>query len=121
MKRLVASAALAGLTIAGCGRSDGPDTSSEEGVTTIEAKDFAFVPDEVSVETGEITFSVTNTGKEIHEFEVFQGERLLDEVENITPGLTRQLTMTLGAGTYEYACRFEDHYERGMKGTLKVT
>lgn len=120
MKRTLVGIALVavGFGVTGCGSDTTPEAS--EGVTQIEAKDFAFVPDTVTVEAGEVTFSIPNTGNEIHEFEVFKGKKLLDEVEDITPGLTRDLTMTLETGTYEYACKFEDHYERGMKGTLKV-
>ena len=60
------------------------------------------MPEDLAVEAGEVTFAIRNMGNEIHEFEVFDGENLLDEVEDITPGLTRELTMTLESGTYEY-------------------
>jgi iron uptake system component EfeO len=86
----------------------------------VEAKDHFFEPKEIRAQPGSMTFRVRNTGTEIHEFEIFEGPKLVDEVEDITPGLERTLTVTLKAGTYEYACKFDDHYERGMKGTLKV-
>jgi iron uptake system component EfeO len=111
---------LLGMTLAvtGCASDS---NQAEEGVIEVEAVDHKFVPDELDAEAGSISFAIRNTGQEIHEFEVFEGKKLIDEVEDISPGLTRELTVSLEAGTYEYACKFEDHYERGMKGTLTVT
>ena len=117
MKALVGIALLAvALGVTGCA-SD----SKDDGAIEVTAEDHKFVPDELEAEAGELTLSIRNLGQSIHEFEIFEGRTLVDEVEDIAPGLTRELTVSLKAGTYEYACKFEDHYERGMKGTLRVS
>ncbi|MEZ7240356.1 iron uptake system protein EfeO [Rhodococcus sp. GXMU-t2271] len=57
--------------------------------------------------TGHSTFSITNNGTTVTEFYVFAaGDRVMGEIENIGPGLTRQLIVNLPeAGTYELSCR----------------
>lgn len=116
MKSLVGIALLAvALGATGCA-SD----SKGDGAIEVTTEDHKFVPDELEAEAGELTFTIRNVGQSIHEFEIFDGKKLVDEVEDIAPSLTRELTISLKAGTYEYACKFEDHYERGMKGTLTV-
>jgi iron uptake system component EfeO len=116
--RRVAAIFLALLFAGACAQSS---SESSGGAIEVKARDFAFDPDSIPAEAGRLTFRVRNTGHELHEFEIFRGRKLVDEVEDITPGLERSLTVTLEPGTYEYACKVEDHYERGMKGTLKVT
>lgn len=56
---------------------------------------------------GRTTFSVTNSGTEVTEFYVYaeDGTTIVAEVEDITPGLVKDLTATLEAGTYELACK----------------
>ncbi|MFZ2176446.1 MAG: iron uptake system protein EfeO, partial [Rhodococcus sp. (in: high G+C Gram-positive bacteria)] len=63
--------------------------------------------------TGSTTFQVTNNGSKVTEFYVFaEGDRAMGEVENIGPGLTRQLIVSLPeAGTYQLVCK------PGMVGT----
>ncbi len=57
--------------------------------------------------TGHSTFAITNNGTKVTEFYVFAtGDRALGEVENIGPGLTRQLIVSIPeAGEYELSCR----------------
>ena len=56
---------------------------------------------------GTTTFTVTNSGTEVTEFYVYasDGSSIVAEVEDITPGLVKDLTATLEAGTYELACK----------------
>lgn len=122
MKRTLACILLVmPLALGACGSGSSEQEAQSANTFDVEAKDHYFEPKEISAEAGRVTFNIRNTGSEVHEFEIFKGKKLVDEVEDITPGLERDLTLTLAAGTYEYACKFEDHYERGMKGTLKVT
>jgi uncharacterized cupredoxin-like copper-binding protein len=85
------------------------------------AKDYSFDPATITVHAGRVAFDVKNVGKEEHEFEIFDGAKLIDEVEGITPGLTRSVTVDLEAGTYTFVCKEPGHEEKGMKGTLTVT
>ena len=70
---------------------------------------------------GSVDFHVTNTGTEEHEFEIFKGETVVDEIEGLVPGLDRHLVVTLDAGDYTYVCKLPGHEEQGMKGTLTVS
>ena len=130
MSRFVRPALLAtfGLAIAGilaaCGgttSSTGPAASLSVGTFAVEAKEYAFTPSTLSVPAGEVTFRVKNTGIEEHEFEIFQGETVVHEIEGLVPGLTKDLTVTLAAGDYQFKCLLNGHDALGMTGTLTVT
>jgi iron uptake system component EfeO len=56
---------------------------------------------------GAITFAVTNSGTKVTEFYLYgEGDRILGEVENIGPGITRQLIVEVpDGGTYTTACK----------------
>ncbi len=59
-----------------------------------------------------MTFEVTNKGTKVTEFYLYaEGDRILGEVENIGPGLTRRLIVEVTeAGRLQTACK------PGMKG-----
>jgi iron uptake system component EfeO len=101
--------------------STGPATAVPSGVIAVEAKEYAFTPSTMTVPAGAVTFSIRNAGSQEHEFEVFKGETVVDEVEGIVPGLTKSATMTLAAGEYTFLCKLNGHDQLGMKGTLTVT
>ena len=56
---------------------------------------------------GKLSFDVTNAGDQITEFYLLgeDGLRIVAEVENVGPGLTRQLVVAAPAGTYVTACK----------------
>ena len=56
---------------------------------------------------GKLTFAVTNTGSKVNEFYVLgdDGLRIIGEVENIGPGLTRELVLSAQPGSYFTACK----------------
>ncbi len=109
--------------IAACSSAGSPASApgSAGPVVAISAYEYAFDPDHVDVEAGEVTFSVTNTGTVEHEFEILDGDRVVDEVEGLVPGVTRQLTVDLEPGTYTYVCQLAGHQQAGMQGTLTVS
>ena len=88
---------------------------------SIEAREYAFTPSTVTVPAGSVTFSIRNVGTQEHEFEILQGDRVVDEVEAIVPGLTKDATVTLAAGEYTFLCKLNGHDQLGMKGSLTVT
>ena len=87
----------------------------------VEAKEYAFTPSTITVPAGSVTFSIRNAGTQDHEFEVLQGDQLVNKVEAIAPGLTKDATVTLAAGAYTFVCKLNGHDQLGMKGTLTVT
>ncbi len=115
--------ALAALALAGCtgsGPSAAPATPLPDGVIAVEAKDYAFVPATLAAPAGAVTFSVKNTSGQDHQFEIFNGETLVDGVLGIGGGQSKDLTVTLAAGSYTYICTLNGHDQLGMKGTLTV-
>ncbi|WIV61988.1 peptidase M75 family protein [Amycolatopsis nalaikhensis] len=56
---------------------------------------------------GNITFQIANQGTKVTEFYLYgPGDRIMGELENIAPGLTRRLIVEVAeAGTYQAACK----------------
>jgi plastocyanin len=119
---LLAATAVLGVALAACGGSApasvGPVPS---GTIAVEAKEYEFTPSVISVPAGKATFAVRNAGSVEHEFEIFKGDRVVDEIEGLVPGLEKTLTVDLAAGEYTYVCKLSGHDQLGMKGTLTVT
>jgi plastocyanin len=99
----------------------GPGSSPTGGAIEIVATEYAFDPSTLTVPAGPITFRIRNAGTLVHEFEVIRGETVVDEIEDLVPGLDRSITMTLEPGSYIYVCRLAGHEEAGMTGSLTVT
>ncbi len=120
---IVAVAAVVGACGGSAGSSPSAAASAPPGTTTIEigASEYRFDPSSVTVPAGTVAFHVTNTGHEEHEFEIFSGDQVVDEVEGLVPGLDRTLTVDLAAGEYTYVCKLAGHEAAGMHGTLSVT
>ena len=89
------------LLLAGC--SSQPTTGE---AITVAASDTACTLSSTSTAAGAVAFKVTNSGQQVTEFYVYDeaGTRIVSEVENITPGLTRELVVELPGGTYTTAC-----------------
>jgi iron uptake system component EfeO len=64
---------------------------------------------DTSAESGTVTFSLTNDGTDVNEFEILADDRLriVSERENLTPGQTIDHTVQLQPGTYYTACKFQ--------------
>jgi iron uptake system component EfeO len=56
---------------------------------------------------GPVTFQISNTGTKVNEFYLYgaDGTTIVGEVENIGPGLSRELAVALEPGTYVTACK----------------
>ncbi|MFG2079360.1 iron uptake system protein EfeO [Micromonospora tulbaghiae] len=121
--RLVAPAAaglLAVAGLAGCGGGDDADATNG-GPIAVKATDTVCEVGDTEIDAGQVTFKVTNTGSKVNEFYVYAaGDRVMGEVENIAPGLSRELRVELAAGTYETACK-PGMSGRGIRGALKVS
>ena len=103
---IVAVGALGG-SLAACGGGDGADTTATAGgPVTVKADDTTCEISRNNLDAGTHVFSVKNSGAKVTEFYVYApGDRVLGEVENIAPGLSRDLHVELPAGTYETACK----------------
>ena len=109
------------LVVAACGSTPrGSAAPAPSGAIAIEATEYKFTPSTVTVPAGDVRFSVKNAGTVEHEFEIFKGDQVVDEIEGLVPGLTKEATFNLTAGQYTFMCKLSGHDQLGMKGTLTV-
>lgn len=61
----------------------------------------------VEAPSGHLVFNVTNDGDQVTEFYLLaeDGLRIVSEVENVGPGITRDLVLTAAPGNYITACK----------------
>jgi uncharacterized cupredoxin-like copper-binding protein len=97
-----------------------PASSDDSGVVNVTASEYQFEPSTITARPGEVTFRVSNGGSEKHSFEIFKGDQVVDEIEGLGPGVERDLTVTLAAGSYSAVCTLPGHEEAGMMATLTV-
>ena len=123
---VIATASLAGLALTSCQAKEeakpaDPGQSAPSEIT-VTASDSACELSGTEGATGANTFVITNNGTKVTEFYVYgEGERVMGEVENISPGLQRKLIVQLGeAGTYQTACK-PGMVGDGIRGDFKVT
>jgi len=104
----VISAAVTAVALAGC-TSTAPQqvAPGEPGPISVKAADTACDVSATSAPAGKISFSINNSGSKTTEFYLYGvGDRIMGEVENIGPGLTRQLVVEVpDGGTYTTACK----------------
>ncbi|NYF57063.1 iron uptake system protein EfeO [Micromonospora purpureochromogenes] len=118
---LAAAGVLAVTGVTAC--SDGKEQDGAKGANAVKVKasDTACEVDVTALDAGQATFTITNSGSKVNEFYVYAaGDRVMGEVENIAPGLSRELRVELPAGTYETACK-PGMSGRGIRGALKVS
>ncbi len=74
---------------------------------TVTATDDACSVSSADAPSGTLTFAVTNRGSNVNEFYLFaeDGVRVVGEVENIGPGITRNLVVRIKPGTYIATCK----------------
>ncbi|MGP4054067.1 iron uptake system protein EfeO [Mycobacterium sp. 4D054] len=124
----VLAAATAAFALAGCqAKEEAPAASESEGggassEITVEASDTSCQLSGTEGTTGATTFVITNNGSKVTEFYVYgEGERVMGEVENISPGLQRKLIVQLSQpGTYQTACK-PGMIGDGIRGDFTVT
>jgi iron uptake system component EfeO len=110
-----AAALLAGLSLTSCtakestpaAEDSGSESSSAPAEITVEASDTECTLSGTEGATGANTFVITNNGSKVTEFYVYgEGDRVMGEVENVSPGLQRKLIVQLTQpGTYQTACK----------------
>jgi uncharacterized cupredoxin-like copper-binding protein len=132
--------AVLALVLAGCnGGSEPPTGQAGDGTIGTTIRDFAIALEEHSTPAGSTAFDITNEGPSTHEFVVFRTDLaedalpvdgatvaeneldLVDEAEDIAPGVGTTLTVDLDAGNYVVICNVEGHYRAGMHASLTVT
>jgi uncharacterized cupredoxin-like copper-binding protein len=108
---------------------------------TADVTSFEFTLSQTEARPGDIIFTVNNVTEDelIHEFVVVQTDlahdalpvdvngdvdeaqlTVVDEIEDIEPGTTHELKVTLAAGHYVILCNVEGHYKQGMHADFTV-
>jgi iron uptake system component EfeO len=102
----VTGAALAMIALSAC-TSTAPQGGGEGGPIQVRASDTTCDVSATEAPAGNVAFSIQNTGTKVTEFYVYgTGDRIVGEVENIGPGLSRQLLVEVPqGGQYTTACK----------------
>ena len=111
-KTLVATALVAAVPfLAACTQntdsSSGADETSDPRTLSVESSDTECKVSADRAPAGTLTFEVTNTGSQVTEFYLLgdDGLRVVAEVENVGPSLSREMTVNAPAGTYFTECK----------------
>lgn len=107
---LLAAAGATAVVLAGCTSTEAPSAQqggAQGGPITVKAADTACEVSAKQAPAGKISFAVTNSGAKVTEFYLYgTGDRIMGEVENIGPGITRQLIVEVpDGGPYTTACK----------------
>jgi iron uptake system component EfeO len=98
---------LAGCTDNTTTDSPGPTASANPRALIVQATDAECKLSATSAPSGTLTFAVTNGGQKVTEFYLYgeDGKRIIGEVENVGPGITRELVLKVEPGSYITACK----------------
>lgn len=99
-----------------------PQSAAPGGPITVTASDTGCQVSATTAPAGNVTFQIANQGSKVTEFYLYaEGDRIMGEVENIAPGLTRRLIVEVATGgTYQTACK-PGMAGAGIRGTFTVT
>jgi iron uptake system component EfeO len=121
---LASALAIGGLLLAGCTDNTraGASASADVRRLAVKASDTACDVGAVTAPSGTLTFAVTNAGNQVNEFYLLaaDGLRIIAEIENIGPGLTRELVVAAPAGDYFTACK-PGMIGDGIRAAFKVS
>jgi iron uptake system component EfeO len=122
----VAACALAlpvSMLLGACSLTESNKTDDQgSGTITVTSSDKACTLSRTKTGSGKVSFKVKNTGSKVTEFYLYaeDGKRIVGEVENVGPGLSRSLIINATPGTYVTACK-PGMKGDGIRGKLTVT
>jgi len=116
------SIALGAVALTACSAGEASDPSADPRAITVTASDTRCELSATTAPAGTITFGIVNTGTKVTEFYVYaDGDRIVSEVENLTPGLKRELQVELTEpGTFTTACK-PGMLGDGLRSGLTIT
>jgi plastocyanin len=97
-----------------------PCASPQSTTVRVNMFEYSYTVSPATFPCGSVTFVMTNTGKEDHNFNVI-GVQGGGAGNVVGPGETTTKTLSLGPGGYSYQCDVEGHLALGMVGNLSVT
>ena len=130
--RLIIITALTVFSVAGCGDDEGSEVTAPDQATSaptggdntgtmidVDERDFTIELSTTEFVPGTYTFVATNNGQTTHALQI-EGQGLEEETEDIAPGDSTSLTVTLEAGEYELYCPVGNHKDMGMELDIAV-
>jgi iron uptake system component EfeO len=95
----------AALVLAGCV----PNNVGTASQLTVKITDDGCAVSGSTAVSGNVAFTLTNSGSDVNEFEILADDklRIVGEKENLTPGQTVSLVAQLEPGTYYTGCKFQ--------------
>jgi plastocyanin len=121
-------AALAALSVAGCG-TDVAYTHAPDRRVDVRLDEYSITPERVQVTAGRVTLIAHNTGRLTHNLAVVQFKRPKSgeqekmygkPTQTLFPGQTRSTTVELEPGKYRLVCTIANHDNLGQYAELKV-
>jgi iron uptake system component EfeO len=102
-----AGAAVTLLALAGCVPNSSASSTDAAGAITVDSSSDDCSVSASSATSGTLTFSVTNSGDQVTEFYLLadDGLRIVGEVENVGPGISRDLVVQAQPGDYFTVCK----------------
>jgi iron uptake system component EfeO len=109
------------MLLASCTKS-APTADAGSQALAVKSSDTACDVSQVTAPSGALVFDVENTGSKVTEFYLLgsDGLRIVGEVENIGPGLTRKLVVSAAEGDYFATCK-PGMVGDGLKTAFTVT
>ena len=107
LSSLAVLAVVAPLALTACTDNAKPAAGATDGPISVSSTDKECKLSTVTAKSGHLTFDVKNDGQQVTEFYLLaeDGLRIVGEVENIGPGLSRKLVVTAPEGKYLTACK----------------
>ena len=99
------------------GRVPAAAGSAEETVVRIDIHQDTCTPNAVTVPAGRVQFQIVNQSQRALEWEILDGVMVLEERENILPGMAKTVATRLAPGQYQMTCGLLN----APRGTLTVT
>jgi iron uptake system component EfeO len=97
--------AIAGLVATGCAKSKSDSAPKGAVKVTVNLTDDGCKPSPASVPAGPVTFQVKNvSASKVTEAELMNGDTVMGEKENLTPGLSGSFSLRLKSGKYQVYC-----------------
>lgn len=117
--RYLLAAAVLPLALAACTDNSAPAAA---GPIKVSSTNDGCTLSSKTTKSGNLTFAIQNDGNQVTEFYLLaeDGLRIIAEVENIGPGLTRNLVVTAPAGKYTTACK-PGMQGDGIRAAFEVT
>jgi iron uptake system component EfeO len=124
IRPIVAACALVALPLSACSltESNKNDDKTGSGPITVTSTNDACELSATKAESGTVSFNVKNTGSKVTEFYLYaeDGKQIVGEVENVGPGLSRDLVVTIAPGKYVSACK-PGMTGKGIRAAFTVT